>query len=137
MTSAYIWPILVASVAAFAIGALWYSPLIFGKQWMALVKMSDADMAAARENGVAMFYVIQFVITVVTFIVIAFLIELTGANTPGHGVFIAVLAWIGFPLTSAIGEVMWQKKPVKLAVISLLGTLVSWVIGGAIIGAWR
>jgi hypothetical protein len=137
MTSAYIWPILVASIAAFGIGALWYSPILFGRQWMALVKMTDADAANAKERGVAKLYVAQFIATAVTFAAMAFIIRATGSDTAKQGIFIACLVWLGFPVMSTIGDMLWQKKPLKLAMISLLGTLVSWIVGGAIIGAWR
>ncbi len=137
MTSLHIWPILVASVVAFGIGALWYSPILFGKEWMALTKTSEADIATAKGSSMVWRYIVQFIITVVTFALLAFVMSITGSDTAGEGMFIAVLAWIGFPVMAAIGDMLWQKKPAKLAVITLLGTLVCWLAGGAIIAAWR
>jgi len=137
MISISFWPILVAAIVAFAIGALWYSPILFGRQWMALIRMSDSDMAAAQEKGVAKLYVIQFIVSLVTFGVLAFVISASGSMNAGDGMFAAFLAWLGFPVMTTIGEMLWQKKPAKLAFITLSCTLVSWIVGGAIIGAWR
>ena len=41
--------VIVGAVAAFALGALWYSPKMFGKKWMEGVglKVEDAKMGAA------------------------------------------------------------------------------------------
>ena len=137
MISISFWPIIVAALVAFAIGALWYSPILFGKEWMSLTRMSESDVSAAREKGVAKLYIGQFIVSVVTFGVLGFFIAATGAMTAGDGAFIAFLAWLGFPLMSGIGDMFWQKKPFKLFLITAVGTLISWIIGGAIIGAWR
>lgn len=137
MTSFNFWPILIASVVAFAIGALWYSPVLFGKEWMALSGISDADVTESSKKGMWKLYLTQFVTTLVTFSILAFIITSIGGATAGDGIFFAVLAWVGFVVTHAIGNVIWTKQPLKLALINTLGTLVCWVIGGAIIGAWR
>ena len=38
------WAILVSGVAAVVIGAVWYSPGVFGKAWMQLVGFKKEDM---------------------------------------------------------------------------------------------
>jgi uncharacterized protein DUF1761 len=137
MTSFNFWPILIASVVAFAISALWYSPVLFGKEWMALSGISDSDVTESSRKGIWKLYVIQFITTLVTFSVLAFIITTVNGRTAGDGIFLAFLAWLGFPAMGAIGNIMWNKQPVKLALITTLATLICWMIGGAIIGAWR
>jgi hypothetical protein len=131
------WPILVASVVAFVISALWYSPILFGKEWMALTKMSDADMDAAKAKGVWKYYVIQFIVTLVTFAVLAFIIVSTGVRGGSNGAFMGFLVWLGFVLTADIGRLIWENKPFKLIVIQSVANLVNLVIGGAIMGMWK
>ena len=55
------WPILIAAVASFAFGAVWYGAL--GRQWMAARGLSEADMAKAKaEMGrLPVPYIIAFV----------------------------------------------------------------------------
>ena len=40
--------VVVATVAAFAVGSLWYSPLMFTKIWQKEVKLSDEDIKNAN-----------------------------------------------------------------------------------------
>ncbi len=137
MNPVSIWPVIVASLAAFGIGSLWYSPFVFGKQWMALSGIKASDMTEESKRGMWKLYAIQFATSVVTFGIIGFFVAAIGGGTAGDGAFLGLLAWIGFPAMAAIGEALWTKKPWKLALITLSCTLISWIVGGAIIGGWR
>ena len=131
------WAILVASVVAFGIGALWYSPILFGKEWMNLAKISDRDVDEGEGRGMWKLYIAQLVITIVLFAVLGFFVSATASRTAGDGAFLGFIAWLGFSLTAAVGDMLWMKKPMKLLLISEICTLVTWIVGGAIIGAWR
>ena len=137
METASIWPVIVASIAAFAIGAVWYSPLLFGKEWMTLVGTTEKDIAEAKAKGLARSYIAQFIITIVTFIVMHFAISTIGAKTALDGAFIALVAWVGFTATNAIGGMLWEKKTLKYALITSISTLLCWVVGRAIIAGWN
>ncbi|MEN9524093.1 MAG: hypothetical protein RL536_162 [Candidatus Parcubacteria bacterium] len=136
MDAINIWSIVVASVVAFAIGAIWYSPILFGKEWMALNKMTDKDISDTQMKGVAWFYVIQFIITLVSFCVLGFAVNAFGTYTASDGAFLGLLAWVGFVLPIGVSALMWEKKPFKLILINMICTLLTLVVGGAIIGAW-
>jgi hypothetical protein len=43
-----IWAVIAAAFAAFVIGGLWYSPLLFGKAWQREVGLSDAQLASGN-----------------------------------------------------------------------------------------
>jgi hypothetical protein len=131
------WPILVASVVSFAIGALWYSPALFGKEWMSLNKMTAADISAAQAKGIWKLYAIQFIVTLITFIILGFFIRSTGTYSATGGAFMGFLAWLGFVATSSVGGLLWENKPFKLVLINVVSYLLTFVIGGAIIGAWN
>ncbi len=131
------WPILVASIVSFGVSALWYSPILFGKEWMSLVKMTDADMDAARSKGIWKLYIIQFIMTLIGFCVLAFVIASTSAQGGSNGAFMGFLVWLGFVATGAVSGLIWEKYPFKLMLIDTVSILVTLVIGGAIIGAWK
>ncbi|MFA6315056.1 MAG: DUF1761 domain-containing protein [Candidatus Paceibacterota bacterium] len=130
-------PILISSVVAFGLGAFWYSPFIFGREWMTLTKISKSDMMATQAKGVWKSYLIQFIATFVTFAVLGFLISASGANSAADGAFLGIIVWIGFVLTDASGALLWERKPMKLILINTTITLMTLLVGGAIIGAWR
>ena len=136
MITVNIWGIIVASIVAFIIGALWYSPLLFGKEWMSLIGMNDRDITAAKNKGMTKYYIIQLIVTLITFTVLGFAIAGLSITTAQDAGFIGLLAWIGFVVPGAVGSLIWERRPFKLIVINSVGTLVCWVIGAAIIGMW-
>lgn len=131
------WPILVASLVAFGLGALWYSPILFGKEWMSLIKMDDSEIAGMKVSGVWKGYVTQFILTLVTFAILGFVINSTIATTATDGGFIGFILWLGFIIPTAASGLLWKKDPFKLVLIDVVNQLLVLVIGGAIIGAWR
>jgi hypothetical protein len=42
-------PSLIAALSAFALGGLWYSPLLFGKAWQRESGLTDEQLAAANK----------------------------------------------------------------------------------------
>lgn len=131
------WPILVASIVSFGISALWYSPILFGKEWMSLVKLSETDVSEVMSKGIWKLYVVQFIMTIIGFCVLAFIITSTSAQGGNNGAFFGFLVWLGFIATNAISSLMWEKYPFKLMIIDSISILITLIIGGAIIGAWR
>lgn len=131
------WPILVATIVSFGIGALWYSPILFGKEWMTLSKIKESDWDEAKAKGPWKAYVVQFIAIFVTYAILGFLVSATNAATATDGAFLGFLVWLGFVATDAAGALMWEKKPMKLVLINIVATLLTLVIGGAILGAWR
>src|SRR5690242_15571372 len=68
--------ILLGSVAYFVIGALWYSPFLFGKTWAAGHKI---DMGGSRE-GFARTLIISFLLDLLVVFVTAVMIGLSRAK---------------------------------------------------------
>ena len=42
--------VLAAAIASFVIGALWYSPMLFGKMWMKLSNVSGKEVKKAKRK---------------------------------------------------------------------------------------
>ncbi len=136
METINLWSILVASVVAFAISAVWYSPILFGKEWMSLLGYTEKDIAETKKKGLTKSYVIQFIMTIITFIVIAFVISALNAQNVRDGAFIGLIAWVGFIVPVTVSCMLWEKSPLKLVLIDSIAMLICWIVGGAIIGAW-
>ncbi len=127
-------PIIVSSLVAFGIGSFWYSPFLFGKEWMEGRKIQESSI---EKSSVLRSYSIQFVFTVVTFSVLAFLISMAEVRSSTDGSFVGLLAWIGFILPISLSSVLWKRDTFTLFLIDVVYNLVIITIGGAIIGAWR
>lgn len=135
------WAIVVSGVAALALGAVWYGPL-FGKQWMAIMGMTQADMEAAQKDKVAMYrsYGLMFLgALVMAFVLargIAFGNAYLGADDLGTSFITAFWFWAGFIAPTTLGPVLWEKKPWTLWFINAGYYLVLLLIMTAIITSW-
>lgn len=134
--NAYIWPVVVSSIVAIIIGSLWYSPLLFGKTWIALMGWDDKTMEEMKNRGMWGSYVGQLIFSLISFGVLAFFI--TETQTAGwlNGAVLGFVVWLGFVLPQNASAVFWQNEKLKLTIINTCCSLVSLVVGGAILASW-
>lgn len=90
--------IVIAAVAGFGIGAVWYT-FLFQKQWMAAMGIDEAAIRAGGGPGATPFVVAAAGHLVMAFVLSAFLHSL-GAATLGGGLAVGFFAWLGFVITS-------------------------------------
>src|SRR5579859_405770 len=108
--------VLVAAVAVFILGWLWYSPLLFYKQWMRLRGRDPvAAMAGAKMPGGKL--LVELARCLVLAYVLARLITLVGVTGGFGAVHFGLVLWIGFPVILLAGSVLWDEVPWKVAAI--------------------
>jgi hypothetical protein len=129
-----IFPILVATVVAFGIGSLWYSPFLFGKEWLEGRNIKEENI---EKFGTIKRYVIQLIFTLVSFSVLAFIISMAEVRSSTDGAFLGILAWIGFIIPTSLAGLIWKRDTFTLFLIDVVYSLLILTIGGAIVGAWR
>ena len=128
--------IIIAAIAAFAIGALWYSPMLFGRHWMA-AHGHTPEKVAAMQSSMGKTYAFSFVTYVIMAMVIALLVGLTGATSAAQGIVLAGLAWLGFGFTIGLNTNLYADKPAAAFMIDAGYQFIHVILMGAIIGAWR
>lgn len=105
--------IILAAVAGQIIGALWYSPLLFGKQWMKLSGVTQKDIDGAKgKMGPA--YLMAFIGAIVMAIVLALVFGWSSVDSFGQAFIVTVLLWAGFTLPVHLGQILWGGKPAGL-----------------------
>ena len=131
------WAILVSAVAAMVIGSVWFGPL-FGKMYIHEMGMDtmSPEKQAEMKKGMMLTYVWQFIASLVMFYVLAWLIGATGHMSLMGGMKAAGLAWLGFIVPLKLGDALWGGK-MTLFWLSIGNSLITLVVGGAIIGAWK
>ena len=127
--------VVVAIVINMAAGAVWYSPLLFAKPWMAANGLTEESI---REAGSA---TRGYVVAVIASIVIAFAIALfaqaSGADTPVEGLILGLAAGLGFVATTFAANYIFESRPLKLYLINAGYPVVSLALIGLLIGAWQ
>jgi hypothetical protein len=129
------WPVVVAAVAAFVVGAVWYSPLLFGKAYMMLRGLNPAAMANMRPPAGEMLG--EFVRYLVVAYVLARFVVLLGVGDWKGAVQLGLWVWIGFQAMLLMGAVLHEKMPWMLYAIHAGDALVKTLLMTVILGVWR
>lgn len=125
--------IVLAAVAAFMFGWLWYG-VLFSKAWLAAIGRSEED--AKREGTSPAPFAISFIALLIMAWVLAGIIGHLGPGqvTFKNGVISGAFMWLGFVITSLVVNNTFQGAKRPLTLIDgghWLGVL---VLQGAIIG---
>jgi len=137
--------VLVAAIVIFALGGLWYSPVLFVKKWIALQNKTEEQMRAeAAAANMPVLYISAFVTALLTAVVMAHLLgHFAAAVDPNmqpsaaHGALFGFVCWLGFAAPTSYGTAIFSGKPKQLWLIDTTYNLVAFVLAGAILGAWR
>lgn len=128
--------VLAAAIAAWLIGAVWYSPVMFAKAWVKAHGYTPEQLAAMQ---VMQGKVIG--LTLVAMILMAWILGLflnhLGANSVGDGVKWAFHAWLGFAVPLGFIAHLYSQKKYSALVIDLSYQLMYLAAMGAILGGWH
>jgi Protein of unknown function (DUF1761) len=125
--------VVVTAIISMVIGAIWYSPPVFGKTWMTLTGKTPEDMQQGARNAYAMMFIAALVLA----FVMAHVVRWAGAGSLSGGVKVGITMWIGFVLTVTSGGVIFEGRPLKLYWLNSGYHFFSLVIGGAILARWH
>ncbi|MFB0517490.1 MAG: DUF1761 domain-containing protein, partial [Candidatus Neomarinimicrobiota bacterium] len=121
--------VLIATILGFGLAALWYSPKLFGSQWLTALGMSPEEIQAGPSP--ARTYGTRFVTTLVAAYILARILVHTGATTLVSGIETGFLVWLGFVATFTLESVVFEKSPFKLYLINSGYYLVGLMVMGA------
>jgi len=128
-----------AAVATFLVGALWYSPILFGKLWMKAHGYSEEKVKEMQKTATQA-YITSFVCYLVMAVVFSVLMSYVypdNTATATKGLQLGFLMWLGFAATIGLTANMFSEKSLSTYLIDVVYQLVYLLIMGAILGGWR
>ena len=125
--------VLAAAVSTFVIGGLWYSPVLFGRAWMSVNNLSEADLA--KSNMPKIFGLSFFFALIMAANLAAFLAE--PKTTAAWGATAGFLAGFGWVALGIATIALFERRSWKYFLINGGYMTVSFVIMGLILGAWH
>ena len=128
-----IWAVLVSGVLHWIVGALWYSPVLFGKPWAELMKL---DMSSDEEGPSVLLYLGGLIVGIVMAAGLALLLSLTGTTAIPAAIAIALIAWLAFTAAPAFANAIFGGS-VPLWAINNAYPLVTAVLMSVILTVWR
>ena len=137
-TGINLWAVLAAAVLAMAIGAMWYSPSLFGKLWMELMGLNESKLHEMKQKGMAKTYLISFVSQLVTAYALSLLLNtFSFFPTWADGLIFGFTLWLGLIATTSLSMVLWEGKSFKLYFLKTVHLLVAFLAMGTLLAVWR
>lgn len=123
----------LAGLAFWLLGALWYSPILFGKAWQKESGLSDDDI---KGGNMAIIFGTSFLLMCLMSIGVSFIV---GAHaeverTFSHGAVHGVMAGVMFAATSIGINSLYQRKSMKLYLIDALYQVLGLGLAGGVLG---
>jgi hypothetical protein len=124
--------VLCAALMTFAIGGLWYSPLLFARAWMREAGLTEEQTRQAPMARV-------FGLSALAALVMAFnLAAFIGPKASlGFGLFAGAAAGIGWVAMSLGVIYLFEQRSLKLWLINSGYQVLSYTLMGGLLGVWK
>lgn len=113
--------ILVSATLAFALGWLWYSPMVFGKAWLEAIGKEQGDLQESLAR-----YLVTFVGWVVAAFVYSFLLSHGFIHGVKDYIFLSIALWGAYMMPAKAHAIMWGNFNTKLL----------WIDGGYMLAGY-
>ncbi|MEM1112185.1 MAG: DUF1761 domain-containing protein [Pseudomonadota bacterium] len=100
--------ILLATVAGMVLGALWYSPLMFGNAWLAALGKRKEALGSAKGPMIG-----SMLACLLTALALALLLLASGADTVGKALGIGLIAGLGLVFPAMLSDSLfcgWGRR---------------------------
>ena len=130
------WAVIVGALVYYAGGALWYSPVLFGKSWMAAVGLTEEKFEQAKKNAWKSY---------LTALISALLISFGMARLMGYmevyslmgGLQTGFWSWLIFVMTTSATNSSFAGRPLQLYFIDGFYNFYGFMVIGIILGIWH
>ena len=125
--------VLAGAAGYFVLGALWYSPVLFSKKWVALnnIVMTDDD-----RQGVPLIMIMSLILMLVISLGLAVLMHFMGIARPVGALKAGMLCGACFSVTALGINYVYLKKPMQLFVIDAGYQFIGTALCALIQGFW-
>ncbi len=129
--------VVVAVLASFAVGMVWYMPAVFGESWRKLVKMDKKTMkkgpgGRAWALTVTAAFLQAYVLAHVTYM--SYTVFNGDYSWMTAAISSAFWMWLGFQLSMLLTHDSFEQRPLKLTLLNAGHQLLTLLAMGVVIG---
>jgi len=129
--------VLVAGLAYFALGALWYS-VLFGKMWKAGIEETGIKMNQPGQSGMMMSMMVKsFIANVLTAFGVAYVIHLNQNYNVETGIKVGLMLGVCIAFASELMVANWQGTKTKVLVIDAGYQILGILLTAVILSCWH
>ena len=128
--------VIVAGVIYFALGALWYSNVLFARPWQRAIGW-DATQQPPQQNPLT--YVVPGLAYIVMAVATGMIAKATGTDTLGEGIVLGLIIGVGYALASSLVTAFFtpnSPQPMVLFAITGAYNLIGFLILAVIVSIW-
>jgi hypothetical protein len=133
------WLAVVACVvASMVIGSFWFNPKTFYPAWLKALGKPQNETPGGTNMGMlwGLTILASLVQAVFMSLVVNAMGSMSGGATLASGVLTGFLLWLGFVAPSSLTNKLFANQP-KAWLIEMGNHLITFVVMGAIVGAWH
>lgn len=123
--------VIAATVSAFVLGGLWYSPVLFAKPWQRAAGIGDE---ALRNANMPLVFGLAFVFTLLMATNLAFFIAGSDLMT---GLAYSLAAGLGFAAFGLFVIALFERRPLTYFLINGGYLTLTFLLMGLILGLWK
>ena len=127
------WAILVSAVLLWFLGAVWYSPLLFAKPWVAIVGRKMGE----KPKGIAWSMIASLIGDILLAFVLAHIVLWSHADSFLDGAHIGLITWIGFVAGPLYPQSRYEGRPFLYFGINSGYWLIGLAGAGGLLAVWR
>jgi len=123
------------------VGSLWFNPKTFFPIWWKGIGKTESDRPGTG-SSMGMTWALTILASFVQAVFMSLMVTAMGSMTPGgvtliSGVVTGALVWLGFVAPTSLVNKLFAGHGLKIWAIEAGNHLVTFVLFGAILGAWR
>lgn len=129
--------VIAGGLAYFVLGALWYSPALFGTRWQKAIGWDPSQ--APPQMSVATYAVPAVAYTIIA-VAIAMLARATGSDDVGTGIVLGLVVGIGISVMHTLGDAVFdpnKPEPWTWFAITAGYHAIGQLIVAVLVSAWR
>jgi hypothetical protein len=128
--------VLLATLSSMIVGAIWYTPRVFGDYWMKQSGVTPSGNSRDAIGPIATTVVVSFITAWVLAGAAYLSFDFYGGSFLVNSLLTGLILWAGFTAARFITHDAFDKRPVGLTVLNVAHELVTILIMALIIGVW-
>lgn len=124
--------VLIAAIVNIIIGFLWYGPL-FGKLWIKESGIPLKKLENKKNKRMGSTYIAMSASSLIFSCVLSIILNSIEINLIIDAILTAVLIWFGFFAAIMLGQILWERKSLKLYLINSFYYLFSLILMSIVI----
>lgn len=128
------WAVTLVWVIYMAVGAFWYSPAGFAKQWTKLTGIDIMKIPVEQANRIISFVAVSALLQSLTLAIILHSLDVSSVT---DGLLATLLLWLGLVSATTVGVTFYGKRSWKFLWLNSSYFLLVMTIGAVIFSVWK